>query len=65
MMCVTSWECRLILISIQAKVTLTQVSLTQKVLNIVGMLDINNKITQEATNPMGTYDDVTIFDEPW
>ena len=47
------------------KATLTQGGLTKKVLNTVGMLDSNKKITPEETMPLVTDAYVPSFDKPW
>ena len=45
------------------KVALTQWGLTKKVLNTVGILDSNKKITPATTIPLATYADGHIFDD--
>ena len=46
------------------KVTLIQIGLTKKVLNIMGMLDSNSKTTPEAIMPLVIDADGNTFDEP-
>ena len=47
------------------KVTLTQVGVTNKVLNKVVVLDISNKITPVAKMILVTDADESSFDKPW